>query len=133
MAIGFAFIAAGLWIEEDWDDTFTLALNVSSLSGKPIDSVSYATCAGLKEAKALASGAANEADSAAFKAAANENNRFTADVRCSGKRCLFKIETQYTEPRYVVIRAKHDDGKELRRLKEIPAGRGPRSVSIAVP
>ena len=62
-----------------------------------------------------------------------DNGRFVADINCSGRSWIFNIEKEYTEPRYIVLQVTYDDGKEVRRLADVPGGRGPRSLSVTIP
>ena len=46
-----------------------------------------------------------------FRPAVKQNDRFVAQVGCSGRLWLFNIETKYTEPRYIVLRVAYASGK----------------------
>lgn len=115
-----------------WSGRFELALDVVSSSGEHIDDVSYAAFFKREEAE-WADTDTSEVSGHCFHPAAKDNGRFIADVYCSGKTWIFDIETSYTELRYIVVRVKCRNGKVFRRMAEIPAGRGPRSMSVSVP
>jgi hypothetical protein len=115
-----------------WDGRFALTLDVRSESKAAIKAVSYATSFKLEEAQWLATYNGRVVDSE-FRPADRDNGRFVTQVGCSGRHWIFNIETTYAEFRYVVVRVTSVDGKKVRRLVEIPAGRGPRSVTVLVP
>ena len=115
-----------------WDGRFELALDVVSSSGEHIDDVSYAAFFKREEAEWVEADT-SEVSEHCFHPAAKDNSRFSADVVCSGKTWVFGIETSYTEPRYIVVRVKCRNGKVFRRSAEIPAGRGPRTMTVSVP
>ena len=119
--------------EAVWDGYFSLALDVRSESGRAIKELSYATFFKNEQAQWLLTEHAEGEPDSDFRSAVQNNGRFSAEVSCSGRFSIFNIETRYTEPRYLVLRVTYADGKESRRLAEIPAGRGPPSMTVVVP
>jgi hypothetical protein len=131
------FVLAAPWllVEAVWDGGFPLALDVRSESGKAIKTLAYATFFKREPAEWVTkhiTGQAEDRDSG-FRPAVENNGQFLAEVGCSGRTWIFNIETRYTEFRYIVFRVTYDGGKEVRRMAEIPAGRGPRSLTVMVP
>jgi hypothetical protein len=120
-------------VEAVWDGQFPLSLDVRSASGKPIRALAYATFFKRPEAEAAIKHVAGQAEDARFHPAVSRDGRFVTDIACSGKTWIFNIETNYTESRYIVCRVTYGDGNEVRRLAEVPAGRGARSLSVVVP
>jgi hypothetical protein len=129
------FVLAAPWLlnESVWDGHFPLTLDVRSQSGKAIEALAYATFFKREQADGAAKRIAGQPEDVRFRPAARHDGRFVADVGCSGRTWIFDIETRYTEFRYIVCRVTYGDGKEVRRMAEVPAGRGPRSLSIKVP
>jgi hypothetical protein len=128
-------VLAAPWLlnESVWDGHFPLTLDVRSQSGKAIEALAYATFFKREQADEAAKPIAGQPGDARFRPAARHDGRFVADVGCSGRTWIFDIETRYTEFRYLVLRVAYGDGKEVRRMAEVPVGRGPRSLSIKVP
>jgi len=113
--IVFLIFIPGLCTEAVWDGYFQLALNLSSKSGESISDVSYATFFKIEEAEWLEkhTDVGMEAD---FHPAEKDNGWYIATVLCSGRFGIFNMETKYIEPRYIVVRLKYKNGKELRRM-----------------
>lgn len=119
--------------EAIWDGRFPLTLDVRSASGKPIKALAYATFFKRPEAEWATKNVAGKPEDVHFHPAVPKNGQFVTEIGCSGRTWLFNIETSYTEFRYVVCRVTYGDGNEVRRLAEVPAGRGARSLSVVVP
>jgi hypothetical protein len=125
--------APWLLVEAVWDGQFPLTLDVRSASGKPIKALAYATFFKRSEAEWATKHVAGQPEGARFHAALPRDGRFVTEIGCSGRTWGFNIETSYTEFRYIVCRVTYGDGNEVRRLAEVPAGRGARSMSVVVP
>ena len=120
--------------EAVWDGHFPLTLDVRSESGKAIKALSYATFFKNEQAQWWLTKRPEGQPDWGFRPAVQNGGRFVADGDCSGRLWgVFKIERNYVESRYIVIRATYEDGQETRRLAEIPAGRGPRSLTLVIP
>jgi len=62
-------------------------------------------------------------------------DRFTATVPCSGREGPFGIEYSYVQPTYIVVQYSmyNDECSALRKRLQIPTGRGPRVMQLALP
>ena len=129
----FVFTAPWLLEEAVWDGHFPLTLDVRSASGKPLKALAYATFLKRPEAEWATKHVTGQPVDVHFHPAAPHDGRFVAEIGCSGRTWVFNIETRYTEFRYLVCRVTYADGSEVRRMAEVPAGRGSRSLNVVVP
>jgi hypothetical protein len=128
LVLAFWFSTIAVWVGE-----FLLTLDVRSESGKAIKALSYTTFFHREQAPWLLTKRTEGEPDVEFRPAVQNDGKFVVNVTCSGRLWIFDIETKYTEPRYIVVRVTYMDGKESRQVAEIPAGRGPRSMTIIVP
>jgi hypothetical protein len=115
-----------------WDGRFDLRLEVVSENGKRAQSLYYATEDRREVAELIAQNPKTDVE-ATFRAAREDNDAFVAQIPCSGRKNRVGLENSYHEPRFVVVRVRYEDGAEVRRVAEIPVGRGKRSVTIEIP
>lgn len=118
---------------EVWDGRFPLTLKISPSSGENVKEVSYCSFNDLQAAKRVESPTYHQVEKGDFFPVKKEKDHFVVSIPCSGKLWIFNIETAYSEPRYIVLLIQFENGKKLRRMEEIPKGRGPRTLSVVVP
>ena len=133
MMIALVLLAIGLLPTAVWDGRFDLTLDVSSLSGKHIKNVSYATYFRQDEADWVATDS-SEVSSHALRPVARDTDGFIVPIPCSGKaNYFFDIEWSYSEACYIVVEVTDEKGEKTRKSLHIPKGRGPRSMTVLVP
>ena len=114
-----------------WDGRFELILRPVSRPGVQVQSLSYVSVNKREVAESIAGNHKTEAE-AAFRSAEKQDDEFVASIRCSGQE-RGGIETNYHEPRFLVVRVKCENDIEVRKMVEIPIGRGKRSVDVQLP
>lgn len=111
-----------------WDGRFQLNVTIESV--EPFHAAQYDYFWKRDIAQIVLSGG-EESDSWEF--AQLSGSAFVLDLPCSGRINFYGHESSYSEPRYVVAKITLKNGEIVRKLIEVPQGRGARSVTISLP
>jgi hypothetical protein len=114
-----------------WDGRFELLLRPVCQPGIQVESLSYVAVE-KRDVAELIAGNPKVDKEPGFLSAERRDDEFVASIRCSGQE-KGGIETNYHEPRFLVVRVKCSDDSEVRKVVEIPLGRGKRHVDVPVP
>lgn len=115
-----------------WDGHFPLVLDVRSETGRKIEKIEFMCFYKRDMAEWIVEHPNVKADWLP-KLTTKEADKYLAYVWCSGKFWPFDIETDYREPRYIILNVTFTDGDSTRKMAKIPPGRGRRSLEVPVP
>jgi hypothetical protein len=132
VVLGIAVAMAFLSGEKHWSGRFLLEVTVRSESSQPIHAVSYAACFDRADAEWTAQTDDPVANCLLKTAEIVDGRPFTVDIPCDGREWL-GFQYGYTQRKFLVLRVDYTYGEQVRTIEEIPAGRGPRSMTVTVP
>ncbi len=113
-----------------WDGSFALTVKLTSRA--PVESVDYVLCFTEEQADLILQMANKNSRDIGWDSSKVNEGAFTVRGRCSGKFYL-GVEYGYVQDRYMIIKCQRANQAMLLTKAEIPLGRGPRSIDVAIP
>jgi len=111
--------------EKAWGGSYELTVQLSSDEDSPISKLRYMTIWRQEAEWFVEEGEPFDAlDNSGIEEAHIRNNQFVVYPRCGGRYHDIFGERTYSEQRFLVLLIDYEDGKEVRKLVEIPKGRG---------